>query len=111
MVSIFGANASNMATIGRVVNAKSIEYDDLRNRTGGYMPDKDWQDRIKGMLKAELKRRNLGYRELAGKLEAIGVHDTELNIKNKVSRGGFTAVFFVQCLEAIGCKTLNLHVE
>lgn len=75
------------------------------------MPDKDWQERVKGMLKAELKRRNIGYRELAEKLEAMGVSDTELNIKNKISRGGFTAVFFVQALVAIGCTTLRLDTE
>ena len=75
------------------------------------MPDKDWQDRVKGMLKAELKRRNVGYRELAEKLTAMGQPDTELNIKNKISRGGFTAVFFVQCLEAIGCTTLRLKED
>ena len=73
------------------------------------MPDKDWQDRVKGLLKAELKRRNVGYRELAEKLTALGIPETEANIKNKVSRGGFTAVFFVQCLSAIGCTTLRLE--
>ncbi len=72
------------------------------------MPDKDWQDRVKGLLKAELKRRNLGYRELAERLTALGIPETELNIKNKISRGGFTAVFFVQCLEAIGVSEVNL---
>lgn len=73
------------------------------------MPDKDWQDRVKGLLKAELKRRNLSYRDLAEKLGEIGIRETELNIKNKVSRGGFSATFFVQCLVAIGCTTLHLE--
>ena len=72
------------------------------------MIDKDWQEKVKGMLKAELKRRNLSYKELAEKLATIGVLDTESNIKNKISRGGFTAVFFVQCLEAIGAKEVRL---
>ena len=73
------------------------------------MPDKEWADRVKGMLKAELKRRNISYRQLAERLEEMGVHDSERNINNKVSRGGFTAVFFVQCLVAIGC--INLRLE
>lgn len=73
------------------------------------MPDKEWSDRVKGILKAELKRRNVSYRDLAEKLEAMGVHETERNIANKISRGGFTAVFFVQCLEAIGAKELHLQ--
>ena len=75
------------------------------------MADKVWQDRVKGLLKAELKRRNVGYRELAEKLTALGIPESELNIKNKLSRGGFTAVFFVQCLVAVGCSNLHLDVS
>ena len=70
--------------------------------------DIEWQNRVKGMLRAELKRRNVGYRELAEKLTDLGISETERNIANKISRGGFTAVFFVQCLTAIGCRTLRL---
>jgi len=70
--------------------------------------DNEWQDRVKGLLKAELKRRNLGYRELAEKLAEIGISETERNLANKISRGSFTAVFFVQCLEAIGSRELRL---
>jgi hypothetical protein len=69
--------------------------------------DKAWEDRVKGMLKAELKRRNVGYRELAEKLQAMGIKETERNIANKISRGGFTAVFLVQCLQAIGARELR----
>ena len=69
----------------------------------------DWTALVKGILKAELKRRNVSYAELAEKLAAIGVKDNERNIANKIARGSFTAVFFVQCLEAIGCKTLHLN--
>lgn len=72
---------------------------------------KDWKARVKGMLKAELKRQNLSYADLAEKLAVIGVKDNELNIKNKINRGTFTAIFFVQCLDAIGCRTLHLDGE
>jgi Domain of unknown function (DUF6471) len=70
--------------------------------------DTEWQAKVKGLLKAELQRRNIGYRELAERLGAMGVHDSERNIANKISRGGFTAVFLVQCLEAIGASSLRL---
>jgi hypothetical protein len=70
----------------------------------------DWQTHVKGLLKAELKRRHVGYRELAEKLGEMGIHETEANIANKISRGGFTAVFFIQCLHAIGCSVLHLSV-
>ncbi len=73
------------------------------------MPDKEWADRVKGILKAELKRRGVSYKELASRLEALGIHETERNINNKISRGGFSAAFLVQCLKAIGCTTLHLE--
>lgn len=68
---------------------------------------KDWEDQVKAMLKAELKRRGLSYADLVGKLADIGVMDSEPNIRNKLSRGKFTAVFLVQCLEAIGATSLR----
>jgi hypothetical protein len=70
---------------------------------------KDWQAKVKGLLKAELARRSLTYADLTEKLAAIGVKDNERNISNKIGRGSFTAVFFVQCMEAIGCKTIHLE--
>ena len=70
--------------------------------------EKEWEDRVKGMLKGELKRRGVTYAELVGKLADIGVMDSEPNIRNKISRGKFTAVFLVQCLEAIGASTVRL---
>ena len=72
---------------------------------------KNWQVKVKGILKAELKRRDLSYRDLAKKLGRIGVKDSERNISNKIARGSFTAVFFVQCMEAIGCRTIHLEDE
>lgn len=71
--------------------------------------EKEWEDRVKGLLKAELKRRNITYAELVGKLADIGVMDSEPNIRNKISRGKFTAVFLVQCLSAIGVSKLDLQ--
>ncbi|WP_088308087.1 DUF6471 domain-containing protein [Novosphingobium sp. B 225] len=71
--------------------------------------EKEWEDRVKGMLKGELKRRGVTYADLVGKLADIGVHDSEPNIRNKISRGKFTAVFLIQCLQAIGCRNLNVE--
>ena len=71
--------------------------------------DKEWQDRVKGILKAELKRKGVSYADLAAKLTTMGIPETERNISNKLSRGSFTAVFFVQCLLAIGTHAVRLH--
>lgn len=70
--------------------------------------DRQWEEMAKSLLKAELKRRNVTYAGLVGKLADIGVMDSEPNIRNKLARGKFTAVFLIQCLEAIGCSSLRL---
>ena len=67
-----------------------------------------WESKVKGLLKAELKRREVTYQQLAEKLAAIGITETPENIANKISRGRFSAVFMVQCLEVIGCQTIRL---
>jgi 3-mercaptopyruvate sulfurtransferase SseA len=69
----------------------------------------DWQALVKGLLKAELKRKNMTYAQLATRLEAIGVRDNERNIANKIGRGTFTAMFFFQCMEAMGVRTIHLE--
>jgi hypothetical protein len=86
-----------------VVNGKHIEYDEIvrHKRQGEMVTDEQWKARVRGLLKAALAQRGIGYKELARRLEGIGVKETEQNIANKMSRGGFSAVFFVQCLDAI----------
>jgi hypothetical protein len=68
----------------------------------------EWEARVKGLLKSELKRRGVTYAQLVDKLGELGVHETEPNVRNKLARGKFTAVFLVQCLEAIGASSLRL---
>lgn len=71
--------------------------------------DAEWSALAKGLLKAELKRRGVTYQELAARLAALGIEETPENIANKISRGKFTAVFLLQCMEAIGCTTIRLN--
>lgn len=67
----------------------------------------EWETRAKNLLKAELKRKGVTYAQLAEKLAELGVHETERNLNNKISRGGFTAAFFMQCLAAIGTSQIS----
>lgn len=68
----------------------------------------EYETRAKNLLKGELKRRGITYGGLAERLAQIGVTENERNLNNKISRGGFTAAFLVQCLEAIGSSSLRL---
>jgi hypothetical protein len=69
----------------------------------------EFETRAKNLLKSELKRRGVSYQQLAEKLAGLGVHETERNLANKLSRGGFSAAFFLQCLSAIGAQSLSLE--
>ena len=48
------------------------------------------------------------YTELCERLAASGIDEKPANIGNKLSRGKFSAVFLVQCLDAIGVSDLRL---
>jgi transcriptional regulator with XRE-family HTH domain len=65
----------------------------------------EWQETVKGLLKAEMKRRGLSYEQLAERLGTLGVPTEPKVLRNKVSRGGFSAVFLYQCLKAMGVRT------
>ena len=92
-----------------VVKDKNIEYDDFhRGNDEAGMREDEWAEYAKGLLKAELKRRNVGYRELAERLTSMGIMESERNLANKISRGGFTAAFLLQVMAAIGVDTLRL---
>jgi Domain of unknown function (DUF6471) len=68
----------------------------------------EYEEKAKNLLKGELKSRGVTYGQLVEKLAALGVVETERNLNNKISRGGFTAAFMVQCLVAIGGREIRL---
>jgi Domain of unknown function (DUF6471) len=69
----------------------------------------DWAEQAKRIVRAEMVRRGITYEMLADRLAALGVHDTPVNMRNKIARGKFTAIFMLQVLEAIGCTDLALR--
>ena len=68
----------------------------------------EFEVKAKNLLKGELKRRGVTYAQLAEKLTTLGVPENEKNLNNKISRGGFTAAFLLQCLNVIGCHGLTI---
>lgn len=69
----------------------------------------EYETRAKNLLKGELKRKGVTYAQLVEKLAVCGVTETERNLNNKISRGGFTAAFLLQCFEAIGAKDVRIE--
>jgi len=68
----------------------------------------DWEMKAANLLKAELKRKGVTYAGLVERLAQLGVDEKEVNVRNKLSRGKFTAAFLLQCLIAIDATLLRL---
>lgn len=74
------------------------------------MPSQDERElKVANLLKSELKRKGVTYARLVERLEFVGVSEKEVNVRNKLSRGKFSAAFLLQCLAAIGSSRLHLH--
>jgi hypothetical protein len=72
-------------------------------------PEKrQWTDRVRRYVKAELKREEIGYAELARRLKKQGLEETEASITAKLNRGTFAATFFLATMKAIGREQVNL---
>ena len=79
-----------------------------KRRDARPLKEVDWEEEIKAILKGELKRKRVTYAELVLRFEKIGISVTEPTLRNKISRGSFRAVFFLQCLTAIGSTSVNV---
>lgn len=76
---------------------------------GWPMPERtDWEAKARGHIRSEMARNGITYAQLVEKLADIGVKEDERNLRNKVSRGKFTASFMLACLKALGAKEIKL---
>lgn len=73
------------------------------------MTSEEWENHVKGLLKAEIKKRNLSYQQVVDLMNENGIPENERNFRNKIGRGKFTAVFMIQVMRVIGCQKLQLE--
>jgi hypothetical protein len=71
--------------------------------------EKEWAGKASRFIKAEAKRAGIGYRELADRLNAHGMQETEDSIASKLARGTFSVTFFLACLAVLGIATVTLE--
>ena len=70
--------------------------------------EQEWAERTKRFVKAELKRADVTYEELARRMSEMGLEETKVSVASKLSRGGFGATFFLAALKAIGVEQVRL---
>jgi Domain of unknown function (DUF6471) len=66
-------------------------------------------ERAARFLKAELKRADVTYEELAARLKAHGLNETRDSIAAKLKRGTFAATFLLGCLAALEMEGIRLE--
>ncbi len=69
----------------------------------------EWNKKVKRILKSELVKRGLSSQDLALLLNKNGATETKSSINSKISRGTFSASFFMQCLNVIGCTKIEIE--
>jgi hypothetical protein len=65
-------------------------------------------ERTARFLKAEMKRADVTYEELAKRLRAHGLNETRDSIASKLKRGTFAATFFLACVAALEMEGVRL---
>jgi hypothetical protein len=70
--------------------------------------EREWMGRSSRFLKAELKRADVTYEELAHRLRDYGLDETKHSVAAKIGRGTFPAAFFFAVMKAIGRETVSL---
>jgi hypothetical protein len=96
-----------------LVNKKTLIYERRRSfshegRMSIGTKEREWADRARRFVKAELKRAEVSYAELARRLKEHGLEETEASITAKLNRGTFAATFFLATMKAIGRDTVNV---
>lgn len=71
---------------------------------------KEWAQRAKRILKAEMHRKGVSYKELAELLRQRGAGSAanEANVRNQINRGTFSAAMFIECCLAMGSYVVRL---
>ncbi|NYT85026.1 DUF6471 domain-containing protein [Pollutimonas harenae] len=69
---------------------------------------KAWEQEAPRLLIKEMKDRNCTYRDLAERLQVMGVYESADRLNRKVNRKTFSAAFFLMCMSALGVSELTV---
>jgi hypothetical protein len=71
----------------------------------------DWNNKVKRILKSELVKRGVSTEDLVVLLNQNGIEETKSSVDSKISRGTFSAAFFMQCLYVMGCTKIEIETQ
>jgi len=68
----------------------------------------EYEDKAREMVRDAMRSKGVTVDQLTARLSAIGVDMSSGGVANKISRGGFSSAFLLQCLAAMD---LEIKVE
>lgn len=71
--------------------------------------EEEWAQRAAKFLKAELKRADITYEQLAERLKEHGFNETKSGIASKLSRATISAALLLACLAVLGLTGIDLE--
>lgn len=63
--------------------------------------NQEYEDRAKACIRKAMREHGVTVEELAQRLSCLGIEITRGALANKISRGGFSAAFLLQCLDVL----------
>ncbi|MEZ5918246.1 MAG: DUF6471 domain-containing protein [Parvularculaceae bacterium] len=61
----------------------------------------EYEEKAKALVKYAMSQRNVDFEALAEHLASMGISISPGGLANKISRGGFSAAFLLECMEAL----------
>lgn len=68
-----------------------------------------WDEEAKNLIKEQMARRSISYKELSRMLEELNIVESSDQINRKINRKRFSAAFLIACLRAMGVETMRLR--
>ena len=68
----------------------------------------EFEEKAKALVKFAMSQRGVDFDGLADHLASIGVSLSPGGLANKISRGGFSAAFLLECMEALDINLTSL---
>jgi hypothetical protein len=68
----------------------------------------EYEEKAKALLRYAMSQRGVGPDELAERLNKMGIDISAGGVANKISRGGFSSMFLLQCMDALEINVATL---
>lgn len=68
----------------------------------------EYEEKAKALVKYAMSQRGVDFEALAEHLASMGVSISPGGLANKISRGGFSAAFLLECMEALDINVATL---